>query len=63
MSVTISIRHAVKRYGSVTVIPDLSVNIREGELFLDRTLRPGQWRPLTQAELLLLTRELSSKEE
>ena len=37
--------------------------IREGELFLDRTLRPGQWRPLTQAELLLLTRELSSKEE
>ena len=33
MSVTISIRHAVKRYGSVTVIPDLSVNIREGELF------------------------------
>ena len=37
--------------------------IREGELFLDRTLRPGQWRPLTQAELLLLTRELSSEEE
>ena len=33
VSVTISIRHAVKRYGSVTVIPDLSVNIREGELF------------------------------
>ena len=33
MSVTISIRHAVKRYGSVTVIPDLSINIQEGELF------------------------------
>jgi iron(III) transport system ATP-binding protein len=33
MSVTISIDHAVKRYGSVTVIPDLSLTIREGELF------------------------------
>ena len=33
MSVTISIDHAVKRYGAVTVIPDLSLTIRKGELF------------------------------
>ena len=33
MSVTISIEHAVKRYGAVTVIPDLSLTIRKGELF------------------------------
>lgn len=33
MRVTSSIRHAVKRYGSVTVIPDFSINIQEGELF------------------------------
>lgn len=31
--VTSSIRHAVKRCGSVTVIPDFSINIQEGELF------------------------------
>ena len=36
--------------------------IREGALPLDRTLAPGQWRMLTGAELLLLTRELSSAE-
>ena len=28
--------------------------VREGELSLDRTLRPGQWRRLTPQELLLL---------
>lgn len=33
MSVTITIDHAVKRYGETTVIPDLSVAIAEGELF------------------------------
>ena len=31
--VTSSIRYAVKRCGSVTVIPDFSINIQEGELF------------------------------
>lgn len=29
--------------------------IREGALFLDRTLKVGQWRPLTDEELLELT--------
>lgn len=33
MSVTISINNAVKKYGTVTVIPDLSVTIGNGELF------------------------------
>lgn len=33
MSVTISIEHAVKKYGSLTVIPDLSVKIANGEFF------------------------------
>jgi iron(III) transport system ATP-binding protein len=33
MSNNISIRHAVKRYGQNTVIPDLSVEIKEGEFF------------------------------
>lgn len=33
MSVTIKISNAVKKYGDITVIPDLSVDIREGELF------------------------------
>lgn len=33
MSVNITVERAVKRYGDVTVIPDLSVNIRQGELF------------------------------
>lgn len=28
--------------------------IREGALFLDRSLRPGQWRPLTAEELKML---------
>ncbi len=28
--------------------------IREGGLFLDRTLKPGAWRPLTDREILLL---------
>lgn len=31
--------------------------IREGELPLDRTLKPGQWRPLTGQELLALAGE------
>ena len=33
MSVNINIRDAVKRYGDNTVIPDLSLTIREGEFF------------------------------
>ncbi|MDO4546974.1 MAG: ABC transporter ATP-binding protein [Clostridia bacterium] len=33
MSVGISIKHAVKKYGSTTVIPDLSLNIKNGEFF------------------------------
>lgn len=33
MSVTISIEHAVKKYGDLTVIPDLSVKIANGEFF------------------------------
>lgn len=33
MSVVISIQNAVKKYGEVTVIPDLSVTIKNGELF------------------------------
>lgn len=31
--------------------------IREGCLLLDRELRPGQWRPLTQAEVKVLREE------
>ena len=33
MSVSIQARHIVKKYDSTTVIPDLSVDIRNGELF------------------------------
>lgn len=33
MSVAIGIKNAVKRYGEVTVIPDLSLEIENGELF------------------------------
>lgn len=33
MNNNISIRHAVKRYGENTVIPDLSVEVKEGEFF------------------------------
>lgn len=33
MSVKISIKNATKRYGKVTIIPDLSVDIENGELF------------------------------
>ncbi len=33
MSVTITIKDAVKKYGETTVIPDLSLTIKEGELF------------------------------
>lgn len=31
--------------------------VREGELSLDRALKPGAWRPLTGQEVLLLTEE------
>ena len=31
--------------------------IREGELMLDRTLSPGQWRELTGQEILMLCGE------
>ena len=31
--------------------------IREGERSLDRTLRPGQWRPLTRDEVRALLEE------
>ena len=33
MSVTITIKDAVKKYGETTVIPGLSLTIKEGELF------------------------------
>ncbi|MEA4898817.1 MAG: ABC transporter ATP-binding protein [Eubacteriales bacterium] len=33
MSVSIKIEHALKRYGQATIIPDLSLNIDNGELF------------------------------
>lgn len=33
MSVEISIRHGMKKYGKATVIPDLSLDIKNGELF------------------------------
>ena len=33
MSVNIAIAHAVKKYGDTIVIPDLNLNIRDGELF------------------------------
>ena len=33
MSVGINIEHAIKRYGSNTIIPDLSLHIRTGEFF------------------------------
>ncbi|MDD7340384.1 MAG: polyamine ABC transporter ATP-binding protein, partial [Firmicutes bacterium] len=33
MSVTIRIDHAKKQFGANTVIPDLSLNIRQGEFF------------------------------
>jgi iron(III) transport system ATP-binding protein len=33
MSVGITVNHALKRFGDVTVIPDLSVKIRQGEFF------------------------------
>ena len=36
--------------------------IREGGLALDRTLRLGQWRPLTDGELLRLTGELNQEQ-
>ena len=35
--------------------------IREGGLALDRALEPGQWRLLTQTEVLALTRPLSDR--
>lgn len=31
--------------------------VREGNLSLDRSLRPGAWRPLTKQEIMLLTEE------
>ena len=33
MSVSIGIDHVVKRYGENTIIPDLSVEIKNGEFF------------------------------
>jgi len=33
MSVQITIKHAVKRYGNTTIIPDLSLHIEQGEFF------------------------------
>lgn len=33
MSVSISVNHVVKKYGNVTIIPDLSTHIRNGEFF------------------------------
>ena len=31
--------------------------VREGQVWLDRSLKPGQWRPLTEEELRLLREE------
>lgn len=36
------------------------MRVREGSLELDRALKPGQWRPLAQEELLRLTQPLHS---
>lgn len=36
--------------------------IREGNLMLDRGLKPGQWRELTQQELLSLTGAVATRE-
>ena len=44
MSVAIKISHAVKKYGNNTVIPDLSLDIREGE-FLPSWAPPGAEKP------------------
>ena len=33
MSVSIKIDHAVKKFGDLTIIPDLSVHIKNGEFF------------------------------
>ena len=33
MSVGIGIKHALKKYGENVIIPDLSVDIKEGEFF------------------------------
>lgn len=33
MSVRITVKNATKRYGEITIIPDLSIDIRNGELF------------------------------
>ena len=33
MSVTITVNHALKKFGDATIIPDLSVKIKEGEFF------------------------------
>ena len=33
MSVSINIDHTVKKYGDLTIIPDLSANIKNGEFF------------------------------
>ena len=33
MSVSIGVNNVIKRYGEVTVIPDLSVDIKNGEFF------------------------------
>ena len=40
----------------LTVVSSSS-RIREGGLALDRALRPGQWRPLTETEQRQLVRE------
>ena len=33
MSVTITVTHALKKFGDATIIPDLNVKIKEGEFF------------------------------
>ena len=33
MSVAINIEHAIKKYGEITIIPDLSTQIKNGEFF------------------------------
>ena len=52
MSVAISIKHAVKKYGDSTIIPDLSLDIHEGEFFT--LLGPSGCGKTTLLRMILL---------
>ena len=45
MSVSIGINNVIKKYGDTTVIPDLSVQIKNGEFFLPSSAPPAAARP------------------